>query len=109
MTLMESSLWVTKHQPRNSSEVVGQAEGLRKLKEFIVNYKRSPKRAALVYGPTGCGKTAAAYALASELRLEILEINGSDQRNADEINIIVGAASRQLSLFSRGKIILVDE
>ncbi len=106
---METSLWVIKHQPRNSSGLVGQAEGLRRLKEFIVNYKRGPKRAALVYGPVGCGKTAAVYALARELGLEVLEINGSDQRNAEEINSIVGAASRQLSLFSKGKLILVDE
>jgi len=62
-----------------------------------------------LYGPSGVGKTISAHVLANELNLEILEVNASDVRNSEQINSLVGSAVNQQSLFSRGKIILVDE
>jgi replication factor C large subunit len=38
-----------------------------------------------------------------------LEINASDVRNKDAINSVVGGATQQMSLFGKGKIVLVDE
>jgi len=40
---------------------------------------------------------------------KILEVNASDVRNADQINSMIGSAVGQMSLFSKSKIILVDE
>ncbi|MDP3766285.1 MAG: replication factor C large subunit, partial [Nanoarchaeota archaeon] len=98
-----------KYQPKKTSEIIGQDEALRKLRDFVVNFKRQKKKAALLYGPSGVGKTISAHALASELNLEILEVNASDIRNAEQIKSLVGAAAGQQSLFFRGKIILLDE
>ena len=98
-----------KYQPKKTSEIIGQDIALKKLKDFIVNFKKQKKKAALLYGPSGVGKTIIAHALANELELEILEVNASDVRNAEEINSMVGSAVGQMSLFSKGKIILVDE
>ena len=64
---------------------------------------------ALVYGSTGSGKTSSVYALADELNLEVIEVNASDVRNKDSINSLVGAASQQMSLFGKSKLILIDE
>ena len=55
------------------------------------------------------GKTAVVYALANEKNLELIELNASDMRNASGIEEIVGNSSKQMSLFKRGKIILIDE
>jgi len=44
-----------------------------------------------------------------EWRNNFLELNASDFRNKDAIHTILGAATKQQSLFFRGKIILVDE
>ena len=98
-----------KYQPKKPSEIIGQDEALRKLRDFVVNFKRQKKKAALLYGPSGVGKTISAHALASELNLEILEVNASDIRNAEQIKSLVGAAAGQQSLFFRSKIILLDE
>jgi len=105
----EASSWTRKYTPKKVSEVAGQSVSVGKLKKFIENHKTSRKKAVLLYGFTGSGKTCSVYAVASELDYEILEVNASDFRNADSINSIVGSASSQLSLFGKGKIILVDE
>ena len=98
-----------KYQPKKTNEIIGQDEAIKKLKDFVINFKQQRKNAALVCGPTGIGKTISVHALANELNLEIIEINASDYRNADQINSIVGGAVGQMSLFAKGKIILVDE
>ena len=98
-----------KYQPKKTNEIIGQDTAIKKLKDFVVNFKKQRKNAALIYGPSGVGKTISVHALANELDLEILEVNASDVRNADQINSMVGSAVGQMSLFSKGKIILVDE
>jgi len=98
-----------KYEPRTCKEIIGQDSSLRELQNFIINFKKQKKKAALIYGPSGTGKTCSVYALANELGLEVYEVNASDFRNAEQINQKVGSAIKQHSLFSKGKIILVDE
>lgn len=107
----DSIPWTKKHIPMRFKDVIGQAEALESLMRFVRDFdpRRSKKKAALLCGPVGCGKTCSVYAVAAELGLEVVETNASDFRNADGIASTAGSASRQMSLFSRGKIILIDE
>ena len=98
-----------KYRPRTPKDIIGQDIAIQKLRNFIANYPKEKKRAALLYGSSGVGKTSSVYTIANETGLEIVEVNASDFRNADQINQKVGNAVRQRSLFSKGKIILVDE
>jgi replication factor C large subunit len=98
-----------RHKPKRTSEIIGQDDAVSKLKAFASNFSNEKKNAAFLYGPPGTGKTSAAHAIASEMGYEVVEVNASDFRNADEINMKVGHAMKQMSLFSRGKLILVDE
>ncbi len=82
---------------------------IKQLVEFVTKYSKQKKKALLLHGPAGTGKTSAVYALAEKLDLELVEVNASDFRNADEINAKIGNAIKQQSLFSRGKLILIDE
>ncbi len=100
---------IHKYAPKTTKEILGQDDALSKLKNFIINFKREKKKAALIYGSSGTGKTSSAYAIANELGYEVLECNASDFRNAAQINQKVGNAIKQQSLFSKCKIILVDE
>jgi replication factor C large subunit len=105
----ESVPWTKKYFPKRISEVCGQDDALKALSNFISKFGRGKARAAILYGPSGTGKTAAVYAIAADLGYEVLEVNASDFRGSEEINAIVGMASRQASLFGRQKLILVDE
>ncbi|MAE42340.1 hypothetical protein CMO93_01100 [Candidatus Woesearchaeota archaeon] len=98
-----------KYQPKTTNEIIGQDLAIKKLKDFVINFKKQKKNAVLLYGPPGTGKTISAYVIANELDLEILEMNASDIRNANQINSLLGSAISQMSLFSKGKLILVDE
>lgn len=76
---------------------------------YFVETFPNKKRAILIHGPPGCGKTAAVYALAYEKDYEVVELNSSDFRNSENIKNVMGAASKQASLFKSKKVILIDE
>ena len=67
--------WTIKYAPQNTKEICSQNKAIETLKEFIINYKNQAKKAALLYGPTGTGKTSSVYAIANELNSEIIEVN----------------------------------
>src|SRR3989344_8935631 len=98
-----------KYIPKTTKEIFGQEDVIKQLNNFIINFKKQKKKAALIYGSSGTGKTSSVYAIANELGYEVIEVNASDMRNAEQINTKVGNAIKQQSLFSKGKIILVDE
>ncbi|MCK4634332.1 MAG: replication factor C large subunit [Candidatus Aenigmarchaeota archaeon] len=99
--------WTDKYMPKKLAEVVGQ----KRVTDFENWYKEWKKggKAALLWGKTGSGKTAVVYALAKEKNLELIEINASDARNAQSIEETIGHSTKQMSLFNRKKIILIDE
>ncbi len=101
--------WTQQYLPSKIKDVIGQDKAAASIKKFVVNFKQERKKGAFLYGPTGSGKTCSVYALARELDLEVVELNASDFRTGDAIANVVGNASKQMSLFARGKIILVDE
>ncbi|MBS3104789.1 replication factor C large subunit [Candidatus Woesearchaeota archaeon] len=100
---------IHKYIPKTTKEIFGQEDVIKQLSNFIINFKREKKNSALIYGPSGTGKTCSVYAIANELGYEVIEVNASNFRNAEQINQKVGNAIKQQSLFARGKIILVDE
>ena len=99
--------WSVKYQPKSTEFTQGQNKAVEEVKSFLGSFPK--KRAALVYGPPGSGKTSMVHAVAGENELEIIEVNASDVRNAESIKEKLGPAMMQMSLFSRGKLILVDE
>ncbi len=100
---------VTKYMPTSTKEIVGQEKALTALQSFLANWK--PGKAALLYGPPGCGKTSTIYAIASELGKDVFEVNASDSRNKAAVEETITAATQSESLlsFGKGKIVLLDE
>ena len=103
--------WTIKYRPRTSREVAGNKTSIEKLREWVDSWQhgRPTKKAALLYGPAGVGKTAVSEALANERGWDLVEINASDKRSGEILSKIAGLASTQTTLFSKGRLILLDE
>jgi len=102
--------WIEKYRPRYLNEIVGNKQSISKLNNWINEFLNGKtKKAALLYGPTGIGKTSSVYAVANEFDLDIIELNASDQRNYLMIKKIAGSAVENYSINQKNKIILFDE
>jgi len=100
--------WPQKYAPKNLKEFVNQKEALEIFLKWIKTWKPG-KKALMFYGPPGTGKTALIEAYAKEKNLDFVEMNASDYRSANQIREVLGQSMQQRSLFSKGKIFLLDE
>ncbi len=103
--------WIIKYRPKRLDEVVDQEEAKAKILEWLKKWPNVPKKALLLYGPPGCGKTSLVEAVANELGYEVLEMNASDFRRKEDIEKVAIRASTMQSLIASGrkKLILLDE
>ncbi|MGB9695574.1 MAG: AAA family ATPase, partial [Caldisericaceae bacterium] len=91
-------------------EFAGNPEAVEKVKKWALLFENGKiQKPIFLYGPPGIGKTALAYAVAHEMGWELIEFNASDTRNKNNVERIIGAASGSAGLFSRRKLILIDE
>ena len=103
--------WTVKYKPKTLKEVVGNKEAIQKFVEWVKSWEGGipKKRAAFLYGPPGIGKTVTVEALASDLKMELVEKNASDYRTEEAVKRFAGLASQYGSLFGTKRIILFDE
>jgi replication factor C large subunit len=105
--------WTERHRPTKFSEVKGQDEAIARVKNFVKSFSSKPvgrtKKAMVLFGPPGTGKTTLAHTAAGETNSEIFELNASDLRNKYKLDEILKPAMQQKSLTRNNKIILVDE
>lgn len=100
-------MWAEKYRPKNLREFVNQKDAVEKFLSWMKIKKH--EKALLLYGPPGTGKTALVEAYASEKNFNVIELNASDYRSADQIKETIGSSVTQTNLFSKGKIFLIDE
>ncbi|MBS3078594.1 replication factor C large subunit [Candidatus Pacearchaeota archaeon] len=98
---------IEKYRVKRLEDIKGQDLAIQDIKTFFKAFPR--KKALILNGPAGTGKTSVTIALAKELNLELFELNASDLRNRAKLEEILKPATLQSSLFNKGKIILMDE
>ncbi|MBI2446081.1 replication factor C large subunit [Candidatus Micrarchaeota archaeon] len=105
-----SQLWTDKYAPQRLDDIVGNAESIQQIKTWALDWQRGKKqKPLLLHGPPGCGKTAAARALAHEMDWILLESNASDLRDGDSVRRNVGLTASTGTLFGEKRLVLFDE
>ncbi len=94
--------WTEKYRPGRLDHLTGHINVIRQLRSWASAWKdgKPPKKKALILeGDAGIGKTTAAMALANEFGWDVVELNASDARNLESIRKIVtrGAMSRDIT------------
>jgi replication factor C large subunit len=111
--LKNDLLWVEKYRPQKIDDVIGNEEAKAIFVEWLKS-KRRKKKAILLYGPPGVGKTALVNAASNEFGFRIIEMNASDTRTEKAINKVARPATSFVGLdtFStggKGNLLFLDE
>ncbi len=104
--------WTIKYRPKKLDEYANQEEAKNIVTAWIKDWlkgKTPTKKAILLYGPPGIGKTSLVEALAGEFNLQINEMNASDYRRKEDLERIALRAATQSSILGKKRIILIDE
>lgn len=110
---MKDDLWVEKYRPKKMSEVIGNEQAKAAFVEWLKSKSRR-KKAVLLHGPPGVGKTALVNAASKEFGFRIVEMNASDTRTESAINKVAGPATSSFALDefsteSKGNLLFLDE
>jgi len=111
--LKNDLLWVEKYRPKKIEDIVGNEEAKALFVEWLRSKRRS-KKAVLLYGPPGVGKTALINAASKEFGFIVIEMNASDTRSEKAINKVAAPATSYVALDnfstrSNGNVLFLDE
>jgi replication factor C large subunit len=105
-------LWTIKHKPKTIEEIVGNEEGKKEFLNWLDIWRKGKipvKKAVLIYGPPGVGKTLLVEVSAKQFNLELIEINAGDISSGEVVRKIALGTSKEKSFENKMKIILIDE
>jgi replication factor C large subunit len=113
--------WTEKYRPMTLDDVIGNPGAVNSLRMWAESWDSGipEKRAVVLIGTPGVGKTTSAEALARDMGWSIIEMNASDQRTGDAIEDIAVRGSRFNTFSDEGdyldtgkgqrKLIVLDE
>jgi len=103
--------WAEKYRPKNLNEVVGNNEAVEKIRRWAGSWEKGvpKKKAVILVGDPGTGKTSSAIALANDFGWGVIELNASDQRNYEKIKKVAMFGAVYETFTDRGDFIFSKE
>ena len=109
--------WTERYRPKSESHLEGNEAQRRKIRDWLNQWQGGmpKKKALLLVGPPGVGKTTVARAVAQDMGWSVIELNASDARNAAAIRKAATQGATHRSLFhnpndkQQRTLILLDE
>lgn len=103
--------WVEKYRPKNAEELIGNKGVIEQLEAFL---KEKPdKKAVLLSGSPGVGKTTAAHAICEKIGAGVLEFNASDLRSkkmlTETISKVINNLTVDKDLLVQKRVLIMDE
>ena len=99
--MAQASDWTERHRPRSEQLLEGNEVQRRKIRAWLDEWQNGApkKKAVLLIGPPGVGKTTVARAIAEDMGWNVIELNASDARNAAAIRKAATSGATHRSLF----------
>jgi replication factor C subunit 1 len=97
MICVDGQLWVDKWHPKTSADLVGNQAAIKTLRDWLRVWnenKKTIKKALLISGPPGIGKTSSVILICRELGFEPVEVNASDARGKSDSNTLNGMGGK---------------
>ncbi|MFO7619578.1 MAG: AAA family ATPase, partial [Thermoplasmata archaeon] len=103
--------WTEKYRPKRLDDIIGNRKPRDDLRKWAESWLTGVpgKRAVVLIGDPGIGKTTAALALANDMGWQVLEMNASDTRNADAIMGVAAQGALGETFTDKGEFVTVKE
>ncbi len=102
-------MWFTKYKPKKIEDLVVSEQTKKRFLKFMLEYSKEQKKALLLWGPVGIGKTLLPTVFAKQHSYDITELNASSERSKKIIQESLKNMATTASIFGNKKIILIDE
>ena len=103
--------WTEKYRPSSLAEIRGNDKARDAFEQWAETWD-DHRKAVILHGSPGVGKTSSAHALASDMGWPTIELNASDSRTKDVIERVAGEAAKSGTLTAGGsgrRLVILDE